>query len=127
MYEMTLRGAPPAGLTARFPECTIHREPSMTILSRRVANAAEVDELIERLRSLGMAPVAVRASTHDYEFRIKGQLGGPILRYLQWASRVEQGRTVLRLSAPGGQLRMILEELASNGIRLDHCIRCHAA
>ena len=75
MYEITLRGTPPASLTARFPAITLYSEPASTILSRRVADSAEVDELIERLRSLGITPPEVRATSRIFEFRIQGPAG----------------------------------------------------
>ena len=36
MYEITLHGAPPAGLTLRFPSLTLYSVPAVTVLSRRV-------------------------------------------------------------------------------------------
>lgn len=45
MYEITLQGSPPASLTARFPAIKWHLASAATILSRRVADPAEVDKL----------------------------------------------------------------------------------
>ena len=127
MYEITLRGTPPASLTARFPAITLHSEPASTILSRRVADAAEVDELIERLRSLGITPLEVRATSRNFEFRIEGRLGESTLRSMQWTARLDQERTVMRVSATPAELRVILEELVNSGNRIDHVIRHQAA
>ena len=127
MYEITLQGAPPANLTARFPAITVHSEPAATILSRRVADPAEVDELIERLRSLGITPLEVHATSRNYEFRIAGQLGESTLRSMQWTARLDQERTVMHVSATPAELRVILEQLANSGIRIDHVIRHQAA
>lgn len=123
MYEITLRGTPPASLTARFPAITLYSEPASTILSRRVADAAEVDELIERLRSLGITPLEVRATSRNFEFRIEGRLGESTLRSMQWTARLDQERTVMRVSATPAELRVILEELVNGGNRIDHVIR----
>ena len=38
VYEITLRGTPPAGLTARFPSMTLHSIPAVTVLVRRVVD-----------------------------------------------------------------------------------------
>jgi hypothetical protein len=104
-----------------------HSAPATTILSRRVADPAEVDELIERLRALGITPLEVHATSHDYEFRIEGRLAESTLRSMQWTARLDQERTVMRVSATPAVLRVILEELANSGIRIDHVIRHQAA
>lgn len=127
MYEITLRGAPPASLTARFRPISLSPVPGATILSRRVTDSAEVNELIERLRSLGITPLEVHASSDSYEFRIEGELGDSTLHYMQWAARLDQERTVMRVPATQEELRVILEELANSGIQIDHVIRRHAA
>ena len=38
VYEITLRGTPPACLTARFPSMTLHSIPAVTVLVRRVVD-----------------------------------------------------------------------------------------
>jgi uncharacterized lipoprotein YddW (UPF0748 family) len=73
VYEITLHGAPSAALTARSPASTLHSAPAATILCRQVADPAEVDELIERLRSVGITPLEVRISPDGYEFGIEGE------------------------------------------------------
>ena len=80
-----------------------------------------------RLRSLGITPLEVHASSDRCEFRIEGRLGNSTLRYMQWAVWVDQERTVIRVSVTQLALRMILEELANSCIQVDHCIRLHAA
>jgi hypothetical protein len=123
VYQITLLGAPPASLSARFPAITVHSEPATTILSRRVADLAEVDRLIERLRALGITPLEVHAISGSYEFRIEGQLAESTLRSMQWTARLDQERTVMRVSATPTGLRVILEELANSGVRIDHVIQ----
>jgi hypothetical protein len=122
VYEITLCGAPPASLTARFPAITWHSAPAATILSRRDADPADVDVLIEHLRSVGITPLEVHASSRSYEFRIEGRLSDSTLRYMQWAARLDQERTVMRVAATPTELRMILHELANSGIRIDHFV-----
>jgi hypothetical protein len=123
VYEITLRGAPPAGLTARFPSIVLYVLPAVTVLSRRVVDATEVDSLIERLRSIGITPLEMHASSLDYEFRIEGRLGDSTLRSMQWAARFEEERTMMRVMATAGDLQLILEELADSGMGIDHLIR----
>ena len=47
VYEITLHGAPPVGLTARFPSLTLFSVPEATVLARRVVDPAEIDGLID--------------------------------------------------------------------------------
>ena len=99
MYQITLRDAPPASLATRFPAITWHSAPAATILSRRDADPADVDVLIERLRSVGITPLEIHASSRSYEFRIEGRLSDSTLRYMQWSARLDQERTVMRGAA----------------------------
>ena len=126
VYEITLRGTPPASLTARFPSMTLHPIPAATVLFRRVVDPTEIDGLIEWLRSVGITPLEMHASAEYYEFWIEGRLGKSILRSMRWAARFEHERTVVRVFATPGDLQLILEKLADNAIEIDHLIR-HAA
>ena len=90
VYEITMRGAPPDSLTARFPANTVQSVPAATILSRRDADPADVDALIERLQSVGLAPLEVHASSRSCEFRIAGRLSESTLHSMQWAARLDQ-------------------------------------
>jgi hypothetical protein len=123
VYEITLRGAPPARLTTSFPKIRWHLAPTITVLSRRMADAADVDWLIERLRSLGITPLEIHASASSCEFRIEGQLSDSTLRHMQWTAHLDQERTVMRVSATPAELRVILNELAESGIQIDHLVR----
>jgi hypothetical protein len=142
VYEITLNGQPPASLTVRYPSITFYSTPAATILSRQVVDSAEVVDFMDRLRSIGVTPVEVHASpcghplsTHRtpkssqlgdyYEFRIEGRLGDSILHYLQWTARLEGQRTVMRVHAT--DLQAILEDLAANGMRIEHFIRRQAS
>ena len=127
MYEITLRGAPPRGLIDRFPAITVLTEPPATVLFKQISDPAEVDELTERLRTLGITPLEVHASSCHYEVRIKGRLGRSILGYLQWDCRLEPERAVVRVMATQQELRMILEQLARSGTEMERCVRCSAA
>jgi hypothetical protein len=126
VYEITLHDAPPASLTARFPSLVLYTMPAVTVLSRRVVDAAEIDELIEQLRSIGLAPLEMHASSPYYEFRIEGRLANSTVRHMRWAARFEPERTVMRCTT-AEQLQLIVDELADSGIGIDHLIRRQAA
>jgi hypothetical protein len=123
VYEITLHSAPPAAVTSQFPAIKVHATPASTILTRRAADLADVDRLIERLRSLAITPLEVHASSGNYEFRIQGRLGESTLHYMQWAVRHEQERTIMRVTAAPAELQMILKELGNRGVAIDHVIR----
>jgi hypothetical protein len=131
VYDITLRGAPPTGLVARCPVARLYATPVTTVLSRRGADDEQIDGLIERLRSIGITPMGVRAGSvpgnvqHESycEFRIEGRLGDSMVRYLQWAARLEPERTVIRLLTTRDGLQKLLEELADSQVRIDHLIR----
>ena len=123
MYELTTCGAPPSRLRTRFPAIMWHSAPTVTVLSRRMADATDVDWLIERLRSLGITPLEVHASSRSCEFRIEGQLSDSTLHSMQWTAHLDQERTVMRVSATPPELRVLLHELTESGVRLDHLVR----
>jgi hypothetical protein len=131
VYDITLCGGPPAGLAARWPAVRLYATPVTTVLSRRGVDDKQIDGLIERLRSIGITPMEVRAGSvpgkvqHESycEFRIEGRLGDSMVRYLQWAARPEPARTVIRLLTTSKGLQTLLQELADNQARIDHLIR----
>jgi hypothetical protein len=127
VYEITLHGAPPAGLTARFPSLTLFSVPAATVLSRRVVDLAEIDGLIEQLRAIGITPIEMRVSFPHCEVRVEGRLGDSIVRYMRWSARFEPERTVIRVLTTGEQLQLIVDELVDSGTGVDHLIRRQAA
>jgi hypothetical protein len=131
VYDITLQGAPPASLVARCPAARLYVTPVTTVLSRRRVDDQQIDDLIERLRSIGITPMEVRTgSVHGKgpkktycEFRIEGRLGASMARYLGWKAHVEPERTVIRLRTSRDGLQVLLDELADSRIRIDHFIR----
>ncbi len=54
---------------------------------------AEIDGLIEQLRSIGITPVEMRASFPRLRIPYRGTAGRCDLRSMQWAARFEAERT----------------------------------
>jgi len=55
-YEIRLRGIPPESLRERYPSMAVRTTPAQTVLFRQVEEGAgELDELLEQLRSVGLA------------------------------------------------------------------------
>ena len=124
VYEIMLHSAPPAAVTSKFPAITVQPTPATTVLSRAEADLADVDRLIERLRSLGITPLEVHASSRNYEFRIAGRLSESTVRQMDCNARLDQERTIIRVTAEPVELQMILKELLNRGIGIDHIV-CH--
>jgi uncharacterized protein (UPF0128 family) len=55
MYEIRLRGIPPESLRERYPSMAVRTTPAQTILFRHVEGVSELDELLEEIRSVGLA------------------------------------------------------------------------
>jgi len=54
-YEIRLRGIPPESLRKLYPSMAVRTTPAQTVLFRQVEGAGELDELLEQLRSVGLA------------------------------------------------------------------------
>ena len=124
VYEIVLHDALPAAVTSKFPAITVQPTPATTVLSRSTADLADMDRLIERLCSLGITPLEVHASTRSYEFRIAGRLSESTVRQMDCTARLDQERTILRVTANPVELQMILKELFNRGVGIDHIV-CH--
>ena len=55
MYEIRLYGIPPESLRERYPTMAVRTTPAQTVLFRHVEGVSELDELLEELRSVGLA------------------------------------------------------------------------
>jgi hypothetical protein len=54
-YEIRLRGIPPESLRKLYPSMAVRTTPAQTVLFRQVEGVSELDELLEELRSVGLA------------------------------------------------------------------------
>ena len=118
-YEVDLVGAAPAALRAAFPNAVV-RCTTETVLRAEVKQGTELDILLDKLLSMGLIltelherptepgseeqqhPPRSKGSvmtTRMYDVRVEGELGEPLLRYLDCPHHVEPTRTVVRLDA----------------------------
>jgi hypothetical protein len=56
--SIAIRGRLSDRLAAAFPEMSLERRPGMTVL-HGTADGARLDELLDRLRDLGLEPLSV--------------------------------------------------------------------
>ena len=68
-YEIRLRGIPPESLRKRYPSMAVHTPPAQTVLFRQVEGTGELDELLEELRSVGLALSELHMEPHEPDSR----------------------------------------------------------
>ena len=145
-YEIRLAGAPPESLRRRFPSMRVRATRAQTVLFRRFARPGDLDELLENLRSLGLAlteihqappvpleDVAATDRTPDnpadvarsYEVRVDGELGENLLRYLGWSSCVLAEQKSARLDATPAELQRFLSTCSRDGVGIEYVHRMH--
>jgi len=146
-YEIRLSGAPPDSMRRHFPSMRVRAMRVQTVLFRRLAGPRDLDELLEHLRSLGLAvaeihqapasPVATPAvdlpgdpaeqGARSYEVRVEGELGEKILRYLGWSSCVVGEQKSARLDATPDELQRFLSTCSRHGVGIEYVHRLHPA
>jgi hypothetical protein len=143
-YEIGLLGTVPDSLRHRHPPMDLRTTPAQTLLVRSVGCPEELDELLERLSSMGLvlteiharmsmadadaADAADRGGTEGstdraYEVRVLGQLGERLLRHLGWAHCVLPEQQVARGSATAGELNDFLAECSRLGLVIERVHR----
>jgi hypothetical protein len=149
-YEIRLACAPPESLRRRFPSMHVQAMRAQTVLFRRPAAPADLDELLDQLRSLGLPlteihqapaqPLLSAASTADdptaddpagpamrsYEVRVEGALGDTLRRYLRWSSCVLDEQKSARIHATPAELQRFLSACAQHGVGIEYVHRLHA-
>ena len=94
---------PTTSLWSRYPAASVHTTEPMTAL-RRASGPDQLDELLQRVRSVGLVLVDVRPRSRRpptsppgsgavHEVRVKGVLGEALLRYLRWPHYVVPAET----------------------------------
>lgn len=139
VYDVHLRRRPPETLWVRYPAVAVHTTGSQTALRRRVTGQAQLDTLLQRLRSVGLVLMDVRRvssvatetpSAPDtvgcgevYEVRVNGELGKPLLRYLNWPHYVVPGQTMVRIDAASADLFRFLQACTDAGASIERVRR----
>ncbi len=136
VYDVHLRRRPPETLWVRYPAVAVHTTGSQTALRRRVTGQAQLDTLLQRLRSVGLVLMEVRRvadvatqSTETvrsgvvYDVRVDGELGEPLLRYLNWPHYTVPGQTMVRIDAAAADLHRFLEACTEAGVSIERVRR----
>jgi hypothetical protein len=142
-YEIRLQGAPPPlTLHEQFPSIEMLTRRPETLLFRRVDDLAELDALLDQILSMGLVLTEVhelpvtsiaRPEGHHgsdaspqtgwYEVRVEGELGEPLLRYLNWSHRVVPEQTYMKVEATSSELDAILSVCAEEGTTIERVRR----
>ena len=107
----------------------------MTAL-RRASGPDQLDELLQRVRSVGLVLVDVHRvapATEDsagqavYEVRVKGLLGEALLSYLRWPHYVIPVETRVRIAAASSDLLVFLRACTAAGGSIERVRRVDGA
>ena len=122
-YDVQLRGCPADALWVNFPAARVHTTAPQTAL-RRESDPAELDALLQRLRSVGLVLVDVHRiagppAPSVYEVRVKGVLGESLLQYLHWPHYVVPAETRVRIQAAAVDLLGFLAGCTAAGVGIE--------
>ena len=124
VYDVVLGSRPPDSLRSRFPAMSVHRIQTHTALRRRVGGPGQLDDLLEKLWSLGLPLLEVHqlpGATREqqtYEVRVAGEVGEPLLRYLSWSHRIVSGQIRVRIAAATSELHQFLQACTEIGAEI---------
>lgn len=136
-YDIQLRRRPPESLRARYPCGRMHTTPTQTALLGRVSEPGQLDNLLQKLCSVGLVLndvhrlIGTSAPEDDavvvYEVRVEGELGAPLLRYLRWQHYIVPEQTWVRIAAESADLQEFLKAYADAGASIERVSRVRAA
>ncbi len=142
LYDVHLARRPPDYLRSRFPSMTVRSTGAQTALRERVEEPKQLDDLLEKVFSVGLVLTDVhrlppsdrgRIGTGEdiglatYEVRIAGELGKPLLRYLRWFHYTIPEQTLVRLTAASADLNRFLRACTDSGARIERVRRVEPA
>jgi hypothetical protein len=151
LYDILLKRRPPEFLQSRYPSMTICTTEAQTALRRRVQGQGQLDVLLQKVCSVGLALTDIRrlpAAAQDrapsesgppraevadpgggsagcatYEVRVAGVLGAPLLRYLRWSHYDVPEQTLVRLAAAAPELHSFLRACTDYGSSIERVRR----
>ena len=128
VYDIALHRRLPDSLRSEFPAMKVRTIGSQTALRLHVEEPDELDALLEKLRSVGVALTDLHRRTGldperedgaTYEVRVAGELGESLLRYLRCPHYVVPEQTQVRLSVGSAGLHRFLRACANCGASIE--------
>lgn len=131
-YDVLLADRPPQSLLDRFPDVPVRTTAVQTELRRRLGDPSELDVLLEKLVSIGVPLVEIHSSAAGrgettYEVRVAGEVGEPVLCYLDWPHRVVPSQTRVRIGSPRAELHHFLLACTELGATIQRVLRLDPA
>ena len=117
VYDIQLHRRLPDSLRSEFPAMTVRTVGAQTALRLHVEEPEQLDGLLQKLRSVGVALTGLhrraeldpeRRDGATYEVRVAGELGEPLLRYLRCPHYVVPEQTQVRLAVGSAGLHRFL-------------------
>jgi hypothetical protein len=137
VYDIQLHRRPPDALRSQFPTMALRSTGAQTALRRQVGDLGQLDDLLQKLSSVGVVltdihrlPPTARdrvAGAVTYEVRVAGELGDSLLRYLSWPHCVVPEQTHVRLAAGQGELHRFLQACTDCGTGIERVRRVNPA
>jgi hypothetical protein len=132
VFEVQLRRRPDASLWSQYPAVAVQTTEPVTAL-RSVSGPEQLDELLQRLRSVGLVLMDVHRATSAaddplghravHEVRVRGVLGEALLRYLRWPHYVIPAETRLRITMAPADLLAFLQACTAAGAGIEQIHR----
>ena len=129
VYDVVLAGRPSESLRSRYPAMTVQATRAQTALRRQAGGPGQLDDLLEKLCSLGLQLLDVHrvpgtaGETDTYEVHVDGEVGESLVSYLRWSHHVVPGQTRVRISAASDDLHGFLQACTKCGERIERVRR----
>jgi hypothetical protein len=124
VYDIALHQRLPDSLRSEFPAMMVRTTGAQTALRLHVEEPAQLDALLQKLRSVGVVLTGLhlrselepeRAGGATYEVWVAGELGESLLRYLRCPHYVVPEQTQVRLAVGSTGLQRFLRACTSCG------------
>ena len=132
VYDIELHRRLPDSLLSEFPAMLVRTVGPQTALQLHVDEPEQLDSLLQKLRSVGVALTGLhrrgdlnpeRRDGVTYEVRVAGELGEPLLRYLRCPHYVVPEQTQVRLAVGSAGLHRFLRACTSCGASIERVRR----
>jgi hypothetical protein len=131
VYDIALHRGLPDSLRSLFPAMAVRSTGPQTALRLEVGEPAQLDALLQKLRSVGVVLTGIHRRAEDperagggtYEVRVAGELGESLLRYLSWPHVVVAEQVHVRVSLRSAGLNHFLRECTNCGAGIERVRR----
>jgi hypothetical protein len=136
VYDIQLHRRPPDSLRSEFPAMMVRSVGAQTALRLHVEEPEQLDGLLQKLRSVGVALTGIhrraerdpeRGDGATYEVRVAGELGESLLRYLRCPHYVIPEQTQVRLAVGSAGLHRFLRACTECGASIERVRRLELA